>query len=78
MKRIGSYEAKAKLSEILRQVEEGETVIVTRHGQAIAKICPVREDIARNPRAAMARLLASKATLGGHSLRELREMGRRR
>lgn len=36
-----TYEAKAKLSEILRKVEEGRTVVISRHGRAIAEIRPV-------------------------------------
>lgn len=78
MKIVGSYEAKAKLSGILREVESGETVIITRNGHAIAKISPIGEQAKRDPGAAMARLLASKATLGRHTLQELRDAGRRR
>ncbi|MGA3036277.1 MAG: type II toxin-antitoxin system prevent-host-death family antitoxin [Vulcanimicrobiaceae bacterium] len=78
MKTIGSYEAKTRLSEILREVEAGETVIVTRNGNAVAKISPVKNEVQRDPRAAMARLLASKVTLGGRSISELRDSGRKR
>lgn len=78
MKTVGSYEAKAKLAGILREVEAGGTVIVTRNGHAIARISPVRPEPKRDPDAAMARLLASKATLGGLSVSQLRDAGRRR
>lgn len=37
-----TYEAKAKLSEILRRVEKGKTVVVTRRGEPIAEIRPIR------------------------------------
>ena len=33
---VGSYEAKTRLPELLRLVEAGERVIITRHGQPIA------------------------------------------
>lgn len=41
MDMISLAEAKAKLSEILRRVEKGEEVIVTRRGRAIARIARV-------------------------------------
>jgi prevent-host-death family protein len=40
MRSIGSYELKTHLSEVLDAVEHGQTVIVTRHGKAIARILP--------------------------------------
>jgi len=78
MKTVGSYEMKAKLAEILREVETGETIIVTRNGHAVARISPIHSDVSADPRAAMSRLLASTATLGGFSVREMRDAGRRR
>ncbi|MQA89989.1 MAG: type II toxin-antitoxin system prevent-host-death family antitoxin [Gemmatimonas sp.] len=44
-KTYSTYEAKARLSEILRQVRErGETVTVTYHGKPVAEIRPVSAD----------------------------------
>jgi len=44
-KTYSTYEAKARLSEILRQVRErGETVTVTYRGKAIAEIRPVEAE----------------------------------
>lgn len=37
---IATTELKAKLSEILGDVERGETISITRHGKAIARIVP--------------------------------------
>lgn len=37
-----TYEAKAKLSEILRKVEAGGTVRISRRGEVIAEIRPLR------------------------------------
>jgi prevent-host-death family protein len=38
---IGSYEAKTKLPELLRMVEEwDEEIIITRHNKPIARIIP--------------------------------------
>lgn len=43
MRRIQSSEAKAKFAELLDEVERGETVVVTRHGKAVARIVPEGE-----------------------------------
>jgi prevent-host-death family protein len=40
MKTIQASEAKTHFLRILDRVESGETVVVTRHGRAIARICP--------------------------------------
>ena len=37
-----TYEAKAKLSEILRKVESGRTVLISRHGKPVAEVRPAR------------------------------------
>jgi len=36
MKTVGAYEAKTRFGELLREVENGETIIVTRHGLPVA------------------------------------------
>ncbi|MGH7670675.1 MAG: type II toxin-antitoxin system Phd/YefM family antitoxin [Gemmatimonadaceae bacterium] len=38
------YEAKARLSAIVRQVREGETVVVTVHGKPAVEIRPIAPD----------------------------------
>jgi prevent-host-death family protein len=40
MKSVGSYEAKTHLSRLLEEVENGEEVLITRHGKAIARLVP--------------------------------------
>lgn len=39
---IGAFEAKAKLSEILRKVEQGESFTITKRGRAVADIVPAQ------------------------------------
>lgn len=39
-------EAKAKLSESIRKVEAGQTVLITRHGRPVAALVPI-DDAAR-------------------------------
>jgi prevent-host-death family protein len=44
MIRVGSFEAKTKLSELLDKVEAGETVTITRHGKPVAQLVPAQPD----------------------------------
>lgn len=44
MREIQASEAKTNLPRILTAVERGETVIITRHGRAIARIVPEARD----------------------------------
>jgi prevent-host-death family protein len=37
---VGSYEAKTRLPELLRQVREGRTITITHRGQPIADLVP--------------------------------------
>lgn len=39
-----TYEAKARFSEVLRQVREGETVTVTYRGEPVAEIHPIHRE----------------------------------
>jgi prevent-host-death family protein len=39
-----TYDAKAKLSEILRKVESGRVVRISRHGRPIAEIRPIQRE----------------------------------
>ena len=40
MREIQATEAKTRLAELLRAVEHGETVAITRHGKAVAHLVP--------------------------------------
>jgi len=41
---IGAFDAKTKLSEILRKVKQGERFTITVRGQAVANLVPVVPD----------------------------------
>jgi prevent-host-death family protein len=43
LRKIQASDAKARLLQILDEVERGETVIITRHGRAIARLAPERQ-----------------------------------
>jgi prevent-host-death family protein len=45
---IGAFDAKTKLSEILRKVDQGERFTITVRGRAVADVVPTQ---ARNQRA---------------------------
>ena len=35
---IGAFEAKNQLSELLRRVQEGEEIVITKHGHPLARL----------------------------------------
>ena len=39
-RRIGIRELKSRLSECVREVKAGQTIVVTEHGRAVARIIP--------------------------------------
>lgn len=57
MKEVGAFEAKNKLSALLDLVEQGEEVVITRHGREVARLVPPRgRHSQEDARAAMQRL----------------------
>ena len=55
MREIQATEAKAKLAELLRTVEHGESVVITRHGRPVAHLVPAQENDRARRRAAVER-----------------------
>jgi prevent-host-death family protein len=43
MKKVGLFEAKTHLSELVDQVEKGEEIQITRHGHVVAKLVPIKD-----------------------------------
>lgn len=78
------YEAKTRLSELLTAVEQGEQVVITRHGQAVAKLVavePANESDAQviaQRRAAIAAVIKAREgrSLEGLDYKALMEEGR--
>jgi prevent-host-death family protein len=73
MTTVSAYEAKTYLPRLIRAVEQGETIVITRHGKPVARLVPVdardRGDVgqviermrrarARRPRVPLEELLA--------------------
>lgn len=79
MRTVGAYEAKTHLAQLLDEVERGDTVTITRLGAPVAMLVPTDEARRRNARDAVENLrrLRAGVTLGGLSLREMIEEGRR-
>ena len=79
MKEVGATEAMRRFSALLREVENGETVIVTRHGFPVARLSPVDKEV-DDVAAAIEEIhryrREHRPTLGGMTLRELIEEGR--
>jgi prevent-host-death family protein len=40
MATVGAYEAKTHLPELLKRVENGESITITRHGHPVAQLVP--------------------------------------
>lgn len=77
--RIGSFEAKNRLSALLEQVERGAEVIITRRGKAVAKLVPADAGFDREKarRAIDGLLKASKGlSLRGLKIKDLVNEGR--
>lgn len=43
-KAISAADANRKFSQLLRDVREGQSYVVTSHGRAVARIAPVKDD----------------------------------
>ena len=79
MREIGAFEAKNKLGTLLDWVENGEEVLITRRGKAVARLVPAEPgfDRAKARRAADGIIEARRGvTLGGLRIKDLVNEGR--
>ena len=80
MRTVGAFEAKNKLGTLLDLVEQGEEVIITRHGKPAARlVAPTVTPGSEQARQAVERIRERRkgVTLGGISIRELIDDGRK-
>ncbi len=80
MSEVGAYEAKTHLPALLRRVEQGERITITRHGTAIAELVPAGGVGTVGVTRALSQLreFAAGRTLGpDSSVRDLIDEGRR-
>lgn len=47
MKRISIQDLKAQLSATVAEAESGDTIVITRHNQPVAKLCPADSTLVR-------------------------------
>jgi prevent-host-death family protein len=78
LEEIGSYDAKTKLPEILRRVQNGEAFTITNRGKAVADLVPSRINDASKIDAAITNIMkAKKHTLSDAALKDLKSDGRK-
>ena len=54
---IGAFDAKTRLSEILRKVEQGERFTITVRGRAVADLVPAQSKVKHDREDALERLM---------------------
>ncbi len=76
---IGSYDAKTRLPELLRQVKTGKSFTITNHGKAIADLVPSQQGAKVRDKVAAAeklKVFMLAEPMRGVNIRELIEEGR--
>jgi prevent-host-death family protein len=68
LREVGAFEAKNKLGQLLDLVEQGEEIMITRHGKEVARLVPVRSIRSREEARAALRRIRERA--------EQRKLGR--
>ena len=78
MRRVGAYEAKTRLSQLIDEAAQGEEIIITKHGVPVAALIPVAGPRQKDPKIAIAAIknFRRERRLAGLSIRELIEEGR--
>lgn len=75
---IGAYEAKTRFPELLRRVQQGERITITRHGVPVALLVPPESAPARPVDEVIAAIRAfRKGRRAGVPLQTLIDEGRR-
>jgi len=62
---IGAFEAKNKLSALLDRVEQGEEIVITRHGRPVARLVPSSDGIDRSQAQAALQRMRDRAVQAG-------------
>lgn len=79
MQIIGAFQAKTHFSSLLQQVENGEQIIITKHGHPVAKLVPMHVITQEQAHETIQRLkeFAKTNTLGDLDWKAMRDEGRR-
>jgi prevent-host-death family protein len=61
-KAISAADANRKFSQLLREVREGQSFVVTSHGRPVARLAPIRSGVSNavDPRARLLKRLRSQ------------------
>lgn len=81
MHEVQASDAKARLAQLLDEVEGGATIVITRHGRAIARLVPEADRRQVEVDQAIEALMAMRRTMPKVSADEIRAMideGRKR
>ncbi|MGB6676095.1 MAG: type II toxin-antitoxin system prevent-host-death family antitoxin [Terriglobales bacterium] len=82
MLKIGAFEAKNTFGTLLDRVQRGEEIVITRHGQPIARLVPHAARIDQSQTQAVLQRIRDRARdvqcakFDWDSLKELRDQGR--
>ncbi|OGA07966.1 MAG: hypothetical protein A2W68_15085 [Betaproteobacteria bacterium RIFCSPLOWO2_02_64_14] len=78
MERIGIYDAKVKLSQLIEAVEAGGEVVITKRGKPVARLVPPEAPRRKAPARAAKRIraLCDRLNIRGVRIRELIDEGR--
>lgn len=79
MATVGAFEAKTHLSALLKRVEAGEHIVITRHGTPVAELRPFAAREAHSVRDAIEALLRFRSdhSADAAEIRQMIEEGRR-
>jgi prevent-host-death family protein len=75
METIGAFQAKNTLGSLLDRVEQGEEIVITRHGRPVARLVPNagKKDVA-GAKAALQRIRDRAKDGGGFNWQELKAL----
>lgn len=79
MQSVGAFKAKTHFSALLEKVENGEQIIITKHGHPVAKLVPTGTMNRKQVHLTIQRLkeFSRSNLLGGLDWKKLRDEGRR-
>ena len=75
---VGAFEAKTKLPELLRRVEEGESFTITNRGVPVADLVPTQGKFTRPISEVIDEIIKLKESIGGTMTEEQYQSWRQR
>ncbi|MBW2030660.1 MAG: type II toxin-antitoxin system prevent-host-death family antitoxin [Deltaproteobacteria bacterium] len=77
MTKVGAYEAKTRLSELLEKVARGDRIVITKHGRPVAVLSPASTQASPGEVVAQIKAFRQGRRLKRLRIREIIEEGRR-